>query len=822
MKRLLSAWTGFTFLAAVLFAAVSLQAARPQQTAAPGPPPPSAPAPSSHRATLNRYCVTCHSARLKTADLVLENLDPEDAPAHPDVWEKVVRKLRTRAMPPAGVPRPDAATYDEFAGHLETALDRAATARPNPGRTTVHRLNRNEYANAVRDLLAIDVDAQPSLPNDDSGEGFDNIAEVLSVSPTLLERYLGAARKISRQAVGEALPETLVQAYRISELMGQDERMSEDLPFGSRAGTSIRHYFAADGEYNIKILLRRSLGGDTRDYLKGLLDAHQFDVRLDGARVKVFQVGGGRVGRSSSGSAFGDPAQEDYEHSADSGLEVRIPVKAGTHLIQVTFLKQTVVPEGPYIGPTTVIDEREDRGRYYVEGEPTVDSVTVRGPFNAKGPGDTPSRRRIFICRPSGAKTDEPCAEKILSTLARRAYRRPVLEADIQPLLGLYRSARKNGGFEDGVRVALQGILISPAFLFRVETDPASAVGGVPYRISDLELASRLSFFLWSSIPDDELLDLAAQGKLRDKAVMERQVRRMLTDPRSKALVNNFAGQWLLLRNIAEMSPDPEEFPDFDENLRSALREETELYFASMLREDRGIVELLTADYTFLNERLARHYGIPNVYGSQFRRVSLTDDNRRGLLGQGSLLATTSYATRTSVVLRGKWILSNILGTPPPPPPPNVPDLKDRDESGKILSVRQQMEKHRANAVCAGCHSRMDPLGFALENFDALGKWRTTEGPNKTPIDTSGVLPDGTKLAGAADLRRILASRSDQFVTTLAEKLLIYALGREISYDDAPVVRKILRETAPDHRWSSVILSIVNSTPFQMRRGRPS
>ena len=822
MKRVLSGWTGIILLAAVLLAAASLQAARPQQVPAAAPPPPSAPAASSHRATLNRYCVTCHNARLKTGDLILENLDPEDPSAHPDVWEKVVRKLRTRAMPPAGAPRPDAAMYDEFADHLETILDRTAATQPNPGRTAVHRLNRSEYANAVRDLLAIDVDAQPSLPNDDSGEGFDNIAEVLSVSPTLLERYLGAARKITRQAVGETKPETLVQTYRISDFLGQDEQMSEELPFGSRAGTSIRHYFTADGEYNIKIFLRRSLGGDTRDYLKGLLESHQLDLRLDGARVKLFQIGGGRVGRSSSGTNFGDAAQEDYEHSADSGLELRIPVKAGTRLIQVTFLRQTVVPEGLYVGATTVLDEREERGRYYVEGEPTIDSVTVRGPYNAKGPGDTPSRRRIFICRPNSAGSEEPCATKIVSTLARRAYRRPLLDADIQPLLGLYRGARKTGGFEDGIRVALQGILISPAFLFRVETDPVGAAPGAAHRVSDLELASRLSFFLWSSLPDDELLDLAAQGKLEDKAVLERQVRRMLADARSDALVSNFAGQWLLLRNIETMSPDPEEFPEFDENLRAALRKETELFFGSMLREDRGMVELLTADHTFLNERLARHYGIPDVYGSQFRRVALSDDNRRGLLGHGSLLATTSYATRTSVVLRGKWILSNILGTPPPPPPPNVPDLKDRDESGKILSVRQQMEKHRANAVCAGCHSRMDPLGFALENFDALGKWRTTEGPNRTLIDPSGVLPDGTKLAGAADLRRVLAGRVDQFVTTLTEKLLIYALGREISHDDAPVVRKILRDTAPNHRWSSVILGIVNSTPFQMRRARQS
>ena len=765
---------------------------------------------------LNRYCVTCHNSKLKTAELDLQNLDPADVRPGAAIWEKVLRKVRTGAMPPAGRPRPDAAVADEFATYLETALDHAAAAHPNPGRTVAHRLNRNEYANAVRDLLALDVDAQPALPSDDSREGFDNIAEVLSVSPTLLERYLGTARRISQLAVGDPAPETLVQRYDIPDSRPQDDRMSKELPFGSVAGTAVRHHFLADGEYAITVRLRRSRGDSGGD-IRGLLEPEEFDLRLDGARIKLFTVGGERKGRSGSQTAYGDPEQEAYERSADEGLEVRLPVTAGMHVIQVSFVKHAAAPEGVY--PNT------NGGQYYLEGDPTVESVTVSGPYRPTGPGKTPSRERIFVCRGDAAGGDEPCAEKILSTLARRAYRRPVTGADVRPLMNLYRSGKQDGGFEEGIRLALQSILMSPKFLYRIEADPASAAAGAAsdavHRISDLELASRLSFFLWSSIPDDELLDLAANGTLSDRAVLEHQVRRMLADQKSKAFVSNFAGQWLLLRNIAEMSPDPDEFPDFDDSLRDALRQETELFFESLVRDDRPVADMLTASYTFLNQRLAEHYGVPNVFGSQFRRVTLTDQNRQGLLGQGSLLAMTSYSNRTSVVLRGKWILENILGTPPPPPA-NVPGLKDRNEAGKILSVRQQMEQHRANAVCASCHARMDPLGFALENFDAVGRWRTAEGPNKIPIDPSGVLPDGTKIGGAADLRKVLASKSDQFVMTLTEKLLVYALGRELEHHDAPVVRKILRDTGPDHRWSAVILSIVNSTPFQMRRSRES
>ena len=696
MKRALSRWTGV-----IVFGMASLQAAKPQQPVTSDPPALSSP----YRTVLNQYCVTCHNTRLKTADLALDNVDLGNVPMSAEVWERVVRKLRARAMPPAGRPRPDPATYDSFAGYLETALDRAAAARPNPGRTVVHRLNRAEYANAIRDLLAVETVNQPVLPNDDSGEGFDNIAQVLSVSPTLLERYLSAARKISRLAIGDASGRPVVQTYQLADLLVQDDRMNEDLPLGSRGGLAVRHNFPTDGEYHLKILLRRSLKGDTREYLRGLTESHQLDVRVDGVRLKLFTVGGEHRGKSGSQTSFGDAEQEEYEHQADDDLELRFPAKAGTRLVQVAFPKETFKSEGVFLPSVTAQEDRDERGRYYLDGQPWIDNVTVDGPYHPKGLSEIPSRSRIFVCRPSGARDEETCAAKILSTLGRRAYRRPVTEMDVQPLLHLYRSAR-NRGFEEGIAVALQGILVSPKFLLRVESDPSNGVSADASRISDIELASRLSFFLWSSLPDDELLEVAARGKLHESAVLEQQVRRMLADSRSNALISNFAGQWLLLRSLAEVAPDPDEFPEFDENLRDALRQETELFFGSMLRENRGMLDLLNADYTFLNERLARHYGIPNVYGSRFRRVTLSDDYRRGLLGQGSLLTMTSYATRTSVVLRGKWILDNILGTPPPPPPPNVPALKDRNEKGQILSVRQQMEQHRANPVCGGCHSR--------------------------------------------------------------------------------------------------------------------
>ncbi|MBI4460826.1 MAG: DUF1592 domain-containing protein [Acidobacteria bacterium] len=735
---------------------------------------------------------------MKTAGLMLDKVDVENVPAAAAIWEKVAWKLRTGAMPPAGAPRPDKATYESLAGYLETALDQSAEANPNPGRSAIHRLNRAEYANAVRDLLGVDTDAidvRSLLPPDDSGYGFDNIGDVLSVSPVLLERYLSAGRKIAQFAIGDSGIPADVQTYAVSRYFGQKDRASEDLPFGSRGGIAIRHWFPLDGEYVIKIRLKRNFGESS---IFGLAEPHELDVRLDGSRVKLFTVGGEQNGNAEA---------------ADADLEVRLPVKAGPRLVGVAFLKKAWQPED--VLKLRLASEEDD--------QPSVGNVSIGGPYQSDGPGDTPSRRRILVCRPTSSGEEEPCARKILSNLAGLAYRRPLTSEDIPALLGPYQTSRKTSSFEGALAVALQRILVSPEFLFRIERDPEETAPGAAYRLSDLELASRLSFFLWSSLPDERLLEIAERGELKEPAVLEEQVVRMLTDPRSKALVENFAGQWLYIRNVRSASPDLGEYPDFDENLREAFRQETERFFESQLREDRSVLELLTADYTFLNERLARHYGIPNIYGSHFRRVTMKDENRRGLLGQGSVLMVTSYANRTSPTLRGKWLLESILGAPPPPPPPNVPSLKDRSDKGELLSVRQQMEQHRSNPACASCHARMDPLGFALDNFDAIGRWRTVSGATNTPIDSSGVLPDGTKFQGPAELRKVLLSKPEQFVTAATEKLLTYALGRGLEYYDLPAVRKIVREASPNgYRWSALIRGIITSTPFQMRRSPQS
>jgi hypothetical protein len=784
----------------------------PSQTARAQSTPPASP----QRTILNRYCVTCHNERLKTAQLTLDKMDVENVPAGAPIWEKVINKLRTGAMPPASAPRPDKATYDSLATYLETALDRWAASMPNPGRPGVHRLNRTEYGNAIRDLLGLEIDAESLLPPDDSSYGFDNIGEVLSVSPSLLERYMSAARKVSSLAVGDPAIRPFTETFESPKHLTQDDRLSESLPFGSRGGMAIRHHFPVDGEYLFKIRLRRNV---VREMIIGIAERHQLDLHIDGERVKSFTVGGGFKGKKES--IYSDSYNaEEYMYNADAGLEIRIPVKAGTRDVGISFIGHTAEPEGPLQAPLSM-ETRVTILRVNAVDTPSVASVTIDGPYSVKGTGETPSRLKIFMCRPDGATNESSCARKILSTLARRAYRRPVTDGDIQTLLGFYETGRSKSGFEAGIRMAMQAILVSPEFLFRLERDPAKIAPSTAYRISDLELASRLSFFLWSSIPDDQLLDLAEHGRLKDPAVLEQQVRRMLADSRSKALMSNFAGQWLYLRNMRSVTPDPESFPDFDEELRQGLQQETELFMDSMVRDDRSVLDLLSANYTFLNERLARHYGIPNIYGSHFRRVTLSDENRRGLLGQGSILTVTSYATRTSPTLRGKWVLDNLLGAPPPPPPGNVPSLKDRGEDGRILSVRQQMEQHRANPACAGCHARMDPLGFAIDNFDAVGRWRTISGADNTPIDASGVLPDGTKFKGPAELRTILLSHPEQFVTTVSEKLLIYALGRGVEYYDEPAVRAIVRKSAStDYRWSSIILGIVNSTPFQMRRSR--
>ena len=780
------------------------------------------PSVSAHRALLNRYCAGCHNEKLRTADLTLDTMDVDQVSAEAEVWESVVRKLRAGAMPPVGMPRPDRATLNSFTTYLETELDRAVAANPNPGRPADHRLNRAEYANAIRDLLAMKVDVESLLPTDNAGYGFDNIGDVLSISPLLMERYMLVAGKISRLAIGDPNMRPAGETYEVSDEFIQEDRMSEDLPFGSRGGIAIHHLFPSDGEYTISVRLHKNLDG----YIRGIRDAHRLDVRLDGARIKLFTIGSEIRGRS--GPIFsanqnpeyrGDLEQVGYEFTADEALEVRFPAKAGTRLVGVAFLKQTAKPVG-ILTPRLLLSDIE----HYKGGDPAVESVTITGPYGANGLGDTPSRRKVFVCSPTGTADEEPCARKILTTLARRAYRRPVTEEDVQELLSLYHVGRNEGSFEAGIQMALEGILAGPEFLFRVEHDPANVAPGTAYPVSDLELASRLSFFLWSSIPDDELLSLAERGQIKDPAVMEQQVRRLLADSRSKALVENFAGQWLYLRNMRSVSPDPDEFPEFDDELREAFRQETELLFESMLREDRSVLDLLNADYTFVNERLARHYQIPNVYGSRFRRVSLVDEGRRGLLGQGSILTVTSYANRTSPVVRGKWVLEQLLGIPPPPPPPDaVTTLDETGEDGEALTMRQQMEQHRADPVCSACHNLMDPIGFALENFDAVGKWRSSSpfvGAD-APIDASGMLYEGSKFQDVAGFREVLLSHPGQFARTVTEKLLTYALGRGLEYTDAPTVREILRQTAPgDYRWSSLISSIVQSTPFQMRRSR--
>ena len=791
------------------------QAPRAQATSVETPSTAVSTASPDPRALLDEYCVTCHNERLATAGLLLDESDVEHVGAGADTWEKVVRKLRSGAMPPPGRRRPDQPTLDAFVTWLATELDREAAAYPNPGRPADHRLNQFEYGNAVRDLLALEIDAASLLPADESDHGFDNIAAVLSMSPTLLERYMFAARKISRLAIGDPAMGPVIETFNISRGLRQDERMSEDLPFATRGGTLIRHYFPLDGEYVVKIRLGRNF---TNSQIRAIRTREQIDVLLDGARITRFNIGGECVGSEDPKcGGTGIYRTSPYQLTADDALEVRFSATAGMHSLGVAFVKKSALTEGP---APTLLPPRHTSSTYTAP-RMDIDYVRLEGPYNATGPGDTASRRRIFVCQPTGTteSAEEPCAKRIMETLARRAYRRPVTESDVETLLRFYRIGRREGTFEQGIQEALARLLVSPHFLFRIERDPANIQADAVYRISDLELASRLSFFLWSSIPDDELLEVAARGALSDPDILDAQVRRMLADRRATALVTNFGGQWLHIRNLKAVDPDARAFPEFDDNLRDAFQRETELFLESQMREDRPLEELLTANYTFVNERLARFYGIRNVYGTHFRRALLNDPRRAGLLGHGSILTVTSYATRTSPVVRGKYLLDNILGAPPPPPPPNVPDLPERGDDGEPASMRERMEQHRANPVCASCHTRMDPLGFALENFNAIGKWRTMDGTS--PIDASGVLPDGTTFAGPTEFRQALLLRRDEFVRTFTEKLLTYALGRAVQYYDMPAVRTIMRNAAPDdYRWSSLILGIVKSGPFQMRKAQ--
>lgn len=769
---------------------------------------------TSYRNTLNQYCVSCHNDTLRTAGFSLQQADIGNPGVQAEVWEKVLRKLRARTMPPSGMPRPADTDYQAIADYLEAGLDRYALEHPAPGRPAFRRMNRTEYINSVNQLLGITINDATLLPPDDAMYGFDNISTVLTLSPLLAERYISAARKVRRQAIGDPALQPAFEYYTVAKDLMQDERAGEDLPFGSRGGIAVRHHFPLDGEYVIQIRLQKNY----RDYIRGMVNRpHQLDVRLDGERVKLFVIGGEKHGRSSglfSTSAQGDVDQEQYERYADEMLEVQFTAKAGVHLVTAAFLQEHRLPEGPLYPDYTQYDYTQFKG-----GDPGVRTLGIGGPYNAQGPGATASREQVFICRPAQAD-DEACAQRILSRLARLAYRRPPLDREIDELMQFYRQENARNGFEAGIGTAIERILAGPEFLFLAERLPADTAPGTVYTISDLELATRLSFFLWSSIPDDELLALAESGKLKQPAVLQRQVRRMLDDPRSQALVENFASQWLTLGKLNVAVPDIEIFPYFDENLRQGFRQETQLFVEYILREDRPLLEMLDADYTFVNERLAGHYGIPGVVGNHFRKVTLPDKNRGGLLGHGSILTVTSYANRTSPVIRGKWILENILGAPPPPPPANVPGLRERNDAGKVLTMRERMEQHRANPVCASCHKVMDPLGFALENYDGTGRWRTIDGASGSAIDSTGALPDGTGFDGPVGLRTVLLEkRSNDFIQTVVEKLMIYALGRELTPADAPAVREVMKQAAPGkHSLSSLIMAIVDSTPYQMRR----
>ncbi|MDA1092088.1 MAG: DUF1592 domain-containing protein [Acidobacteria bacterium] len=757
---------------------------------------------AADQAVVDRYCLSCHNDRALRGGLSLEGAALEDVGTHADVWERALRKLRAGAMPPDGAPRPDEAAYGELIAYLETELDALAATDPNPGRTdTFRRLNRTEYRNTIRDLLALDVDVASLLPQDDASFGFDNVG-VVELSPTLMERYLSAAQKISRLAVGSM---AIVPGSRVVTLRPDvtQEGHLAGLPFGTRGGTEVEHTFPLDGEYEIEVRLARN----RNENVEGLREPHVLEMTLDGERLELFTV---TPDRNQFGSYYAD---EDV----DKHLNLRIPIASGPHTLGAAFLQKNSAlietERQPY--------EAQFNQDRHPRQQPAVHSVSISGPFKPSGAGDTPSRTRIFSCQPSTAADEADCAATIISGLARRAYRRPVTITDIEMPMAFYEESRADGDFEAGIELALRALLTSPEFLFRIERDPDGLAAGASYQLSDIELASRLSFFLWSSIPDDALIDDAETGRLREGSTLEGHVRRMLADPRAHTLTTNFADQWLYLRNLDTAAPNLRLFPDFDDNLRRAFRQETQMLFDSIVREDRNVVDLLQADYTFLNERLARHYGISGVYGNDFRRVDLpANSERRGVLGHGSVLTVTSYATRTSPVQRGKWILENLMGMPPPPPPPNVPALEEPEPGVAARSMRDRMEQHRANAVCASCHRLMDPAGLSMENFDAIGRWRD-RADDWTPIDATGSIPGGGAFDGVAGLRQALLARPEVFVGTMTEKLLTYALGRGLDHYDGPAVRRIVSDAAArDYEFSALVLGIVESNPFQMRRSQ--
>jgi mono/diheme cytochrome c family protein len=806
----------------------SVQTSARQTQQAPAPATSSAP-----QGVFDKYCITCHNQKLRTAGLALDTLDVTKPGLQAEVWEKVIVKLRAGSMPPPGMPRPDAATYRAAASAVEREIDRAWEASPNPGRiAAVHRLNRAEYNNAIRDLLALDVDVKPLLPGDETADGsFDNFADSLSISTAHLERYMSVARQVTRLATGLPPTRPTIETFDIPLHVIQDDRQSEDLPLGSRGGMAVRHDFPVDGEYLIKVRLQRQY----QDYLKGMGWPQQLDVRLDGKLLKRFTVGGKAEGRPAAASYAGDgepgfagdDSWEKYmQIGGDAGLEIRVPVEAGPHTVGVSFVRELWEPEG--------LPQPLQRGRVITNDQVYMDyanvaKVQIGGPYKDSGPAkdgsakrgelDTPSRRAIFVCEPKRAAEERACATKILSRMARLAYRRPVTNRDVQTLAEFFDTGRNDGrNFDAGIQFALERMLVDPDFLLRVYRDPPSAQN--TYRLSDVEVASRLSFFLWSSIPDERLLALAEKGQLTNPPVLEKEVRRMLADPRAiNSLVNDFAAQWLNLRRVEEVVVDPERYPNYDLSLLQGFQQETELFVGSIIREDRSVVDLLNADYTFVNERLARHYGIPGIYGNRFRRVTLPNhDQRGGLLAEGALLATTSYPDRTSPVLRGKWLLNNIFGLPVPPPPPGVDtNLAENKPGSAPKSIRERLAQHRQNPSCNSCHSVIDPLGFALENFDVIGGWRTIDESGKA-VDASGTTASGAKIEGLSGLRALLLDQPEQFPRTITEKLLAYALGRRVEYYDQPAVRKIVRDAAAqNYRWSSIILGIAKSPTFLMR-----